>query len=469
MASVIPFVYDVMLIAGMVLIGWFAIGIIVPSISNLARVSLSFLVGAGISSWSIFILGWIGVPIRWSWMLGWMLFMLIAGGWLNYRARQSNKAHLTSGSWSRDSCWSHVAIGVILALAFCYLGYISAGRSYSTFDALSMWAPKGYGIAHEGSLWGAVEWGNHKLDYPLHIQLLIAMFRIFSRDVIPGSKLIFPLFFISYLFFTFDYLRRRAMGDLLALAITLITATVPLFVLHATIGYANLAMAAYLIPGLLWLLEGVFTENSRAQILGSMLLGFTVWTIIEGVLYVGAGLAALVLAYLIVRKGKIRWFSALVPLLVVGGAWLLFYMLYAAQESQAVSAFDQMWLAIRTGQVDFSDIRLILGYARRNIFEVSTWGYLFPTGLVIIVLGLRQLMPRQNPYGFSLTLVVCSLAALSLGLFYLRSFAIEGLYDLLVRGFPRGFMSPAMLFVILFGSVLSGILSRVSLLLGVKE
>ena len=332
-----------------------------------------------------------------------------------------------------------------------------------------MWAPKGYGIAYEGSLWGAVQWGNHKLAYPLHIQLLIAMFRIFSGDVLPGSKLIFPLFFISYLLFTYDYLRRRAVGELLAIAITLIAATVPLFVLHATIGYANLAMAAYLIPGLLWLLEGVFTGNSRAQILGSLLLGFTVWTIIEGVLYVGAGLAALTLAYLIVRKGKIHWISALAPLLVVGGAWLLFYMLYAAQESQAVSAFDQMWLAIRTGQVDFSDIRLIFGYARRNIFDVSTWGYLFPIGLVITVLGLRQLLPRQNPYGFSITLAVCSLAALSLGLFYLRSFAIEGLYDLLVRGFPRGFMSPAMLFVILYGSVLPGSVSRMGHLLGGKE
>jgi hypothetical protein len=460
MTFVIPIVYDLILIAGMVMIGWFASGIIMPSISKLARSSLSFLLGAGLSSWSIFILGWIGIPIRWPWMQSWMLFMLIVSGWLNHRVRQSRRARLTSEPSKGGFRWSLAAMGVFLALAFCYLGYISAGRSYSTFDALSMWAPKGYGIAYEGSLWGAVAWGNHKLAYPLNIQLLIASFRIFSGDVLPGSKLIFPLYFISYLLFTFDYLRRRQVGDLIALAITLTTATVPLFVLHATIGYANLAMAAYLIPGLLWLLEGVYTENSGAQFLGSLLLGFTVWTIIEGVLYVGAGLAALAIAYLVVRKGTIRWIDALAPLLVVGGAWLLFYLLYAAEESQAVSAFDQMWSAIRSGQIDFSDIRLIFGYARRNIFDVSTWGYLFPAGLVIIVLSLRQLKPRQNAYGFSLALVVGSLAALSLGLFYLRSFAIEGLYDLLVRGFPRGFMSAAMLFVILYGSVLPGSLSQ---------
>ena len=453
---------DLLLITSMSLTGWFVVGFIHPSIGRLTRLSLSFLVGAGISSWTLFILGWLGYPIRLLWVIAWHLVLLIISAFLdrqktlrgrNLVASAVDQKHPRAGLYP-------ISIGLVFGIITIYLGYISVGRSYSIFDALSMWAPKGYGIALEGSLWGAISWGNHKLAYPLHVQLLIMQFRLISGDMLPGSKLIFTLFFVSYLMFTYDFLRRRGLNRLFSMAVTLFLASTPLFVIHATIGFANLAMAVYLTTGLVTLLDGVMEGNKAAQVLGSLLLGFTIWTIIEGVLFVIAGLAALVGGMLIIRRVQISWVSMLGPMLVVGGAWIMFYFLFAAGDSQASNAFSSMWASLKEGQIDIPVIRLILGYARRNIFDISTWGYLFPIGLVVGILAIKQLLPNRNPYTFTLILMLFSIGALSLGLFYLRSFEIEGLYDLLKRGFPRGFISPAMLLGPIIGVLLQALSTK---------
>jgi len=456
------FLLDALLIMLITLIGWLFLGYIFKRDSRVSRISLSFIVGAGIMSWTLFLVGWLKIPIGLPSVVGLAALLLLFGGWIHIRFGLSNPASRKPHrrTVGKRTMLGMVCIVVILGFIFLYLAYLSVGRSYSSFDALTMWATKGYGIAYEGSIWQGSRWGGMGLAYPLHIMLLIAIFKLISGDILPGSKLIFPLFFVSYLLFTFDFLRRRGLKEIAAIAVTLLISTIPIFVNHATIGYANLPMAVYLIPGLLLMVEGILEENNRAQIVGSLLLGFTVWTIIEGVLFVAVGFIAVVVSVLIMKKGKIDWISAMTPLLLVGGSWLLFYLLYAASGSQASSAVDKMLLSWRNGQINFPDIRLILGYARRNVFEVSTWGYLFPAGLAVSILGFRQLHPKRNAYAFAVLLVLVAIGALSLGLFYLRSFAIEGLYDLLVRGFPRGFISPAILFPLFMGILMAGIQPR---------
>jgi hypothetical protein len=94
-------------------------------------------------------------------------------------------------------------------------------------------------------------------------------------------------------------------------------------------------------------------------------------------------------------------------------------------------------------------MRLIIGYARRNIFEISTWGLIYPLGILFFLLGWTEVRPGKNFGSFALFMTTAATGILSLGLFYLRSFAIPGLYDLLARAFPRGFMSPSILFFVL--------------------
>jgi hypothetical protein len=223
------------------------------------------------------------------------------------------------------------------------------------------------------------------------------------------------------------------------------------------IGYANLPMAAYMVLATLWGIEGIRHGNSRTQILSGILLGLTAWTILEGMLYVVAIGLALILARFVSKIGEIKPFAWITPVVIIAGVWFVFFQLYGSTGSQALSAASRMLHALLQGDWQPSGIRLILGFARRNIFDISTWGLIYPLGILFFSLGWKQVRPKKNFVSLALFLATLATGALSFGLFYLRSFDIPGLYDLLVRGFPRGFMSPSILFFVLGVQLLAAI------------
>lgn len=159
-----------------------------------------------------------------------------------------------------------------------------------------------------------------------------------------------------------------------------ILATVPIIFLHSTIGYANLPMGVYLVLGALWGVDGIFRESKRHQMLSGLMLGFTVWTILEGGLFVISAVLAIIGATLIVRKGRIYFIHWLFPIAIIGGIWVIFYKLYGGSGSSAMSATQLLLNSILRGEWDFPVLRLIFGYARRNIFDPQTWGFIYPVG-----------------------------------------------------------------------------------------
>ncbi len=440
-------VIDVAVVLAICTLGALISFLVINNPSRLELLSLSFPLGAGAFTWILFILGWIGIPFRleivfFVWLL---LFCILA--FLVWRGKKGGhlKNISENSSYMRQTTGLEKAFVAILLIVFFTSIYISIGRSYSAYDAVAMWAPKGYGIALEESLWGA-SWGNHGFSYPLNMHFLIGLFKLASGDILPGSKVIFPLFFISLIAGIVAFLTKRGVDPRITALSAVILATVPIIFQHSTIGYANLPMGVYLVLGVLWGIEGIYRENTSSQVLGGLLLGFTAWTIVEGGLFVFVAASAIVCAKIISRRGRIYFIHGLLPIIVIGGSWLFFYKLYAASGSSAMGAARLLFDSILQGQWDFPAIRLILGYARRNIFDPHTWGFIYPLGFFITLLGWKHLLPKKNHYVFSIFLVMISTGLLALGLIYLRSFVIPGLYDLLKRGFPRSFISPSIFF-----------------------
>ena len=244
------------------------------------------------------------------------------------------------------------------------------------------------------------------------------------------------------------WVKKRVTGLVRAISV-LVLATVPTLFSFSMIGYANLPMATYLVLAILWGVEGIERRDSNRQVLSGILLGLTVWTIIEGMLYVAVVIPVLVIARYVSRTGGVKPIAWIAPVVVIGGVWFVFYRLHGSANSQAISAASNMWRAILHGDYRLLDLRLILGYARRNIFEISTWGLIYPLGILFFLIGWKQVRLGINFVIFALFMATVATGALSLGLFYLRSFNIPGLYDLLVRGFARGFMVPSILFFVL--------------------
>ena len=444
-------VIDVAVVLAICTFGALISFLVINNPSRLELFSLSFPLGAGALTWIFFILGWIGIPFRleivfFVWFISISIITVLVR-----RSQIRGHAKISLGKISniRYVTGLEKALFAILVIIFCASIFISIGRSYSAYDAVAMWAPKGYGIALEESLWGA-SWGNHGFSYPLNMHFLIGLFKLASGDILPGSKIIFPLFFISLIAGIVAFLTKRGVDPRITALSALILATVPTIFQHSTIGYANLPMGVYLVLGVLWGIEGIYRENTSSQVLGGLLLGFTAWTIVEGGLFVFVAVSAIVCAKIISRRGRIYFIYWLLPIIVIGGSWVIFYKLYAASGSSAMGAVRLLFDSILQGQWDFPALRLIFGYARRNIFDPHTWGFIYPLGIFITLLGWKHLLPKKNHYVFSIFLVMISTGLLALGLIYLRSFVIPGLYDLLKRGFPRSFISPSLFFFLVF-------------------
>ena len=440
-------VIDVAVVLAICTLGALISFLVINNPSRLELFSLSFPLGAGALTWSLFILGWIGIPFRleivfFVWLISISIItVLIRRSQIRGHAKRSSDKI----SSIRKVTGLEKTLFAILLIIFFVSIFISIGRSYSEYDAVAMWAPKGYGIAFEESLWGA-RWGNHGFSYPLNMHFLIGIFKLASDDILPGSKIIFPLFFISLIAGVVAFLNNRGVEPRITALSAVILATVPTLFVHSTIGYANLPMGVYLVIGVLWGVEGIFRESKRYLVLSGLLLGFTAWTIVEGGLFVFIAVSAIVCAKTISRRGRIYFIHWLLPIIVIGGSWVLFYKLFAASSSSAMGAARLLFDSILQGKLDLPALRLIFGYARRNVFDPHTWGFVYPLGIFITLLGWKHLLPKKNHYVFSIFLVMISTGLLALGLIYLRSFVTPGLYDLLKRGFPRYFISPSIFF-----------------------
>jgi len=440
-------VIDVAVVLAICALGALTSFLVINKPSRFELFSLSFPLGAGALTWSLFILGWIGIPFRleiviFVWLISIsVITVLVRRSQISGQAKRS----LEKISNIRKVTGLEKALFAILVIIFFVSIFISIGRSYSVYDAVAMWAPKGYGIALEESLWGA-SWGNHGFSYPLNMHFLIGIFKLASDDILPGSKIIFPIFFISLIAGVAAFLNKRGVEPRITALSAVILATVPTIFHNSTIGYANLPMGVYLVLGVLWGIDGIYSESKASQVLSGLLLGFAAWTIIEGVLFIIFAISAIICAKIISRRGRIYFIHWLLPIIVIGGIWLIFYKLYAASGSSAMGAAKLLFDSILHGEWDFPAIRLILGYARRNIFDLHTWGFIYPLGIFITLLGWKYLLPKKDHYVFSIFLVMISTGLLALGLIYLRSLVVPGLYDLLKRGFPRYFISPSILF-----------------------
>ncbi len=256
--------------------------------------SLSFPIGAGTLTLILFLTSWLGVPYTKTSLIGIYIgfcVVLSCGAILVRSKSGQDKAQTDAASSPEASLGLRRLFYAIVFLCFLVIAYLSVARSYSTWDAIGIWGIKGYGIAKEGTIFAGERWGSHGLTYPLNIPLQISIFRLLDGDVLPGSKLIFPVYFISLVLGAYRFWRRYVEWKFAAMG-ALLLASLPIVFEHGTIGYANLPFTTYLVLGLLHVLEGISGGDARGQIIGGLLLGLATWTRPEGVFLVIFALGA---------------------------------------------------------------------------------------------------------------------------------------------------------------------------------
>jgi len=442
---------DVLLLFLLGILGGLAIRVLAPKADRAETLAAAFPLGAGLLTFTVFLVSWAGVEIDLATMAAVyaaLLILVLLGRRLkttrgDSRLRETRPPKPASHPLARSAPWVMVVILTSMSAV------ISLGRSYTPFDASAVWASKGYGIALEGTIFAGRSWGAHTLNYPLNVPILISSFQLVDGDVLPGSKLAFSLLFGSILAGAMGFWRRMGMTNAWACAGVLFLGTLPEVFRHSTYGYVNIPASAYLVLGAIWGVTGVAHSSRQHMTVAGLLLGLGCWTRQEGILFALVIAGALAASWLFLRPAPFPILWLLAPIVVIGGTWLIFYRTYSLEGSQAGNAMAAALAGWRSGDLRLHSLRLILGYFRRDMLDIQIWGLLFPLSAAFLALHLRRIVDRNFPEFLPLALATLGSGLATAGLFYVGSYARGDLVGWMTRGFPRAFFPAAILLAIL--------------------
>ena len=353
--------------------------------------------------------------------LGWGLL----GGGMYYRARRKSSS-LQTRTASHPQHPIDVWHGILLFIA-ATATILAVGHGFYASDEVVLWGVKGYGIAVRGLVEGASQWGTRTMSYPLNVPLNIGIFKTLFAELLPASKIIFPLFFLSLLVLLYDHLSERMPIHQAGLA-TLLLATAPILFRHATIGYANLPLTYYLLATVV-LLHRAFTDDSGAEqnmtfLLVGSFLALSAWTRPEGLLlsWLLAGLTIAWTIFIAKRPKPVQAAIALlVPLLLYTAFWAVASKaIYppTGRNSELVSTAVQQ---LTQGNLHLTELAYILRYFITQVFTLTTWGVVGFGLLLLPWLGTRTSAAQRTAWIFtSIAGLICVL--LILGIYQLASY-----------------------------------------------
>lgn len=416
---------DLLVLAGLFLLGAMVVLAVLGRADRLLLLSLSLGVGAGLFSWSMFLVSWAGLPLNAATLLGLYAVLGVVAALLARRASRMSPVNNPSldspvgklDSWLTRCCW------ILIALLILGAAILAVGLSYFGWDDIANWALKGYGIALEGSIFAGRQWGSIGLSYPMNLTLIIAVFRIFGGNLLPGSKLLYPVFYAALLLGCYRFWVMHGLKRWVASVCALALATTPIIFTHAYMGYANLATTFYLIMGLMLCLNSMEVRGTREAVLGGILLAMGLWTRPEGFVMCIAVLSALGLGSMLRRGPSFHWLAALIPLAIVGGSWFIFLKTQAASDTASYGLIGMAWRGILAGQIHWSALYTILRFIAGQVLRFRDWGLLPLLAGGLAVLGLRWTRLRRDIAYTTLLFATLMIGLAMIGFQYVVAYA----------------------------------------------
>lgn len=342
----------------------FALGFLVLSCLNekeqpfdfLERLFLGMGLGLGISGWLNFLHLVFFNQINFVALVSLHVILLITFSIIRWiQAKAENITEKTEKQISRNDLISISLLGVCLIPI-----YISARvYLYGGWDAWVVWNFKARFLLRAGPYWTNL-FGPHLLDsrphYPLLLPLINVWAWIFQRE---------PLFrgpmwtSVAYSFLTCSLLWiciRRSCRRLISVLPALFLATLPVFLTWATIQYADILIAYFLLASLFCVRHFFVTEQQKSLILSSFFLGLLSFTKSEGT--IAAFIIVSFLAVQLLRKERID------NILIFAGTFLLaslptiiFYLLYSPGDQLFVNG-----LLSETRPISLYRLKVILSF-----------------------------------------------------------------------------------------------------------
>ena len=365
--------------------GYMLSEILLPDETAVLKASLGYGLALSVFTLSLALISLLGIPL--IPFVYWIIpsLAMMALGLILYRCFK--RSSTTNSGLKNENhkkkpftvdVWSFI-IAIFAALAML----ISIGKSYHTTDAILLWGARGYGIAASESIRNVIEWGTSTMPYPLHIPLLLSAFKTISGDVLPMSKILFSGYYLMIILAVYDFLQRTKISRMITGLLSLIFALAPLVFNHATIGYANLTMAYYIVCGLLVLdryvkQEIVSNRDPKLIIPGLFFVG-AAWTRPEGLAITWLMMISIAVITLRNNQLKLKLKAALYfigPLLAFTVFWMILKPLaYPYPTTNAHIAEDAI-SSILNGILHIDQLGYILSSFIQSVFALGTWGTL---------------------------------------------------------------------------------------------
>lgn len=420
---------------------------ILPRIGKLEAIAVGFPLGAAMLTWLMFLLSRLGVPLQRGTIWAVALLLSLVPLWLTrpWPSRDDLRRWLSLRSLGLQLRGDPAFVALILsvvALSGAAL-YTSIVFSYGSWDAAAIWAAKGYGISLERDIFAGELWGAHGLAYPLNLPLLITTFQSLSGDLLPASKMIFPLYLASAFLAIGAHAMRTVRPKWLVVAIVALFTTTPHVFLHGTIGYADLAHSSYLALGVLWAVEALHNGQRGPYLLSGLLFAFGAWTRPEGIGYVVVLILTLSLAAFLAEGARPRIGLWLLPVVVVMSPWLSISV-GSMSGGQIGGALRGFWPELLAGRLNLWELYLIPRLFLDRALDPVQWGVLWPVLVPVFVFSVGRLVPRRYPENFTLAAAVFVSGLIPVGLFYIESYTRSDYQQLITRSFDRALL-PAVL------------------------
>ncbi len=440
----IALVIDVLICLLIFLLGYFISTEIIQVRESFRALVAAIPVGMGSLTWAVFLVSWVGIPVSLITFLIVYLGLLSAVVAVRIRTLPDEEKFIPSISIKpliqnlSNKRLSFKGILFLIVIMFGLALFISVGRGYSLYDGIANWALKGYAIAYEGSIYAGQKWGGHSLSYPQNIHLMISLFKLADGDVLPGSKIMFPLFAVSLLYGCYKALRRWNVDDVVALLTVVTVFTVPVIFTHSTFGWGNFIFTSYIVLGTLYWIEGISNQRFEILILGGILLAFSTWTRPEGIAFAAAITLGTWLTNRIKGK-KIVLPRRLLMTILIPVTFITFSYSSVRQDEigQVLNAF---WENITRGIFNLQHLSLLSNFTFNRFIDTYVWGYI--PHIIVLLFAFILVGRRLTSESEATLLIVSSTIALlfPLFMFYAASFSKTKFTGFLYVSFDRAMM-----------------------------
>jgi len=378
-------------------------------ISPLEKLALSFLIGAGILTLEMFLLGAFKIKLDLVNIISASLaiiaipaFVALRAGSISFNLRMNLKIE----SFKLQEL---LILAMILVRAL-FVIYEDLLKPVIGCDAFANWSLRAKVFFFESGLSldpgsNYFAGGGHAF-YPINMPLMetwVLNVLGYWNDAL--FKIIFALFFLSLLMVFYCSIRRSS-SRFISLFSTYLLSTLPLLVYHSTIEYADLLLCVYFTASVLFLLN-YFESNDPVHLyISAVLAGIGTWTKSEGMPLLLINLLVIYIFYLRSANRPKTYIINMVNYFLVAMIfkvpWSIFNLAYHIpknvwQKIEYTKAFENLYR-----------IPVIIEYFYKRMLFFGNWNIAWFVFMIVLILSLKKLGKVKHFYSLMFIFLVMS-------------------------------------------------------------